>query len=156
MLPDRDEDGNIIVRMAGIKTEAYKRVRYVGTHNFTIAANTTAQADWLIPQLQYKGQNVPSIFKGIKYKAEGGSLGDLITFQIIDIDNVLGYGPNVVLDEFGKDYYAIPGELHEVDEFKANLYPGLYIRVIYINKSLVSSAEISLNLKRLIDTTGIA
>jgi len=154
-IPDRDEDGNVVMRIAGLKTEANKRIRYVGSHNFTIAANSTAQADWQIPQLQYKGQNVPSIFKGVKYRAEGGSLKDTITFQIVDVDNILGYGAGTVLDEFGKDYHAFPGESHEVDEFKANLYPGLYLRVIYKNYHLVNSAEISLSVKRLIDTTGV-
>lgn len=57
---------------------------------------------------------------------------DQITFQVVDKDNVLGYGANVVLDEFISGYY-IPqdGTLEVRLAYPARIVEGLYLRIKY-------------------------
>ena len=57
---------------------------------------------------------------------------DKLTFQVVDKDNVLGYGANAILDEFIKDYF-IPttGNLEVRLDYPARLYAGLYLRLKY-------------------------
>ena len=155
IMPERDDDGNPIVRTSGVRSERKKRIRFVGTHSFTVLAGESEQQDWKIPQLIHKGTNVPSIFLGVRFCAEGGGLTDQLNFQVVDVDNILGYGAGVVLDEFGKDFYVFPGNPHTIREFAAQLPVGLYIRVVYKNNS-VQSAQFVCNILRLIDTSGVA
>lgn len=152
---EHDNKGYPIQRYSAVPVEVDKRIRYTGSHFMQIAANSSQTQDWKIPQLQYKSQNVPSLFMGVSYFMTGGVVGDKVTLQIIDKDNVLGYGANVVLDEFSKDFYVAPDTPQTIREFQANLYAGLYVRVIYTNTS-ANQADFTMNLLRLIDTTGIS
>jgi hypothetical protein len=60
--------------------------------------------------------------------------GDSITFQIVDKDNIFGYGANTVLDEFIKDFY-LDDEKHAqapiMLDYPARLPVGVYMRLKY-------------------------
>lgn len=59
-------------------------------------------------------------------------IDDKICFQVVDKDNVLGYGANAVLDEFIKDFYLpIDAPLEINLPYTARLYNGLYLRLVY-------------------------
>jgi hypothetical protein len=57
---------------------------------------------------------------------------DQITFQVVDKDNILGFGAGLVLDEFITGYY-IPqdGNLEVALAYPARIMAGLYIRIKY-------------------------
>jgi hypothetical protein len=105
------------------------RLRLIKAHKFTITAGQTTSSDWLIPQATYFGNNVESRIDGAQYCCENSILGDYMTFQIVDVDDILGQGAGTVLDEFA-DVYVLPGN-HHIKEYAAKLIPGLYVRVTY-------------------------
>ena len=57
---------------------------------------------------------------------------DKVTFQVVDKDNLFGFGAGVVLDEFINDFY-IPedGKLEITLDYPARLIQGLYLRMKY-------------------------
>lgn len=72
---------------------------------------------------------------GGHYWVMGAKIGDTITFQVVDKDNVLGGGADVVVTEYITTM-PVPGWDHERDLASptAALIPaGLYLRVIYHN-----------------------
>lgn len=74
---------------------------------------------------------------GGHYWVQGSSLGDTMSFQVVDVDNVLGMGAGVVVNEYISDMPVPPWD-HERDleSPTAALIPaGLYLRVVYSNAS---------------------
>jgi len=64
---------------------------------------------------------------------ENQAIGDSINFQVFDKNNILGYGNNVVLDQFAKDWYvsteSSQGEI--IIPYPASLVTGLFVRLVY-------------------------
>lgn len=106
------------------------RARLKGTHNATVTAGTTQDIDWQIEQMQYLGSNKDSYMDGINYIVSNENFGDTITLQVVDKDNVLGFGAGTVLDEFGCGWQVNPGG-EVIRLYKAKLITGLYIRIKY-------------------------
>ena len=144
-----DSEGKQIVRSSAIAEDDNRRVRHTGIMDKTFSV--TGDVDWQMDQLTYQGQNVASIFVGVKYKIVGGNDGDSLDFCVIDIDNILGYGANFVLDAFAKNYYVFPNEIETVREYKADMFPGLYIRAHY-TKTGPTDARFICNLLRYVVT----
>lgn len=60
------------------------------------------------------------------------SYGDWATFQIVDKDNILGYGTGVILKEYIKKCYMDPNRRLEFESLApGKLLVGLYLRCIY-------------------------
>ena len=62
------------------------------------------------------------------------TFGDSTTFQVIDIDNIMGYGANVVLGQYITNWYMRSDTQLQIDEsipYPAKIYTGLYLRVRY-------------------------
>lgn len=150
IIPERDSDGNVLNTGTAIAVEPNKRVRYVRLPVVDTTPGETESSDWKIPQLSFNQQNVRSIFNGVKYIVEGGNHGDYVKFQIVDVDNIFGFGPGVVLDEFSEIWIA-PNEIDTIREYKANLLPGLYVRVVYSNNG-TSNGTVRCILLRHIET----
>lgn len=144
VFPERDDKGRPIQRKAGVESDSSTRVRFVGTHDFNIAANTTAQADWTVPQLQYNSVNADTSMAGVQFKVVGGCDGDKVKFQVVH--PTLG-----VMDEFATDYYVFADETSRIQEHRAVLPAGLYIRVIYTSTCGVA-ARFIMNLLRYVET----
>jgi len=61
---------------------------------------------------------------------------DTVKFQVIDIDNILGYGANTVLDEFASNWNVDPAlcsQSPEVIQYPARVVKDLYIRIVYVS-----------------------
>ena len=74
------------------------------------------------------------IIDGMKVSVIGGLYGDKISFQVIDKDNVLGYGANLVLGQFVTNWYIDPSSTLQSDAtavYPAKVKAGLYLRIIY-------------------------
>lgn len=72
------------------------------------------------------------IFGG-HYWVQDAHAGDKMTFQVVDVDNVLGYGANTVITEYISSM-PVPPWNHErnLESPTAALIPsGLYLRVVY-------------------------
>lgn len=59
---------------------------------------------------------------------------DTMHFQVVDVDNVLGYGAGTVLNTFGESWNvcadeSCQGQLHI--PYPADILAGLYIRIAY-------------------------
>jgi hypothetical protein len=90
----------------------------------TVSANTTKDIDFKIEQERW--------INGGRALIDNIGEDDRVTFQVVDKDNVLGFGAGVVLDEFISGYY-IPtdGNLEVRLAYPARIIAGLYIRLKY-------------------------
>jgi hypothetical protein len=60
--------------------------------------------------------------------------GDYVGAQIVDKDNILGYGPGTVLGTFLETDYVWPGREWEVRTNDAKIIPtGIYLRMRYVS-----------------------
>ncbi len=138
-VPDKSSDGNIVATISNVRVDDSHRVRHKGIFDFNILAGQSHSEDWQIEQLSYQGSNVGSIMVGVRYHVVGGNDGDHITFSVVDIDNILGYGAGTILDTFADNFYVFPDEVAEIREHQADLIPGLYIRATYNNSGASDS-----------------
>lgn len=84
---------------------------------------------------------------GAVFSAIDTTFGDTVDFQIIDKDNALGYGNNIVLDQYVTNWAIDPGASRQIDY--NNPYPGkvpagVYLRLIYNSVGEVNP-KISIN-----------
>ena len=71
---------------------------------------------------------------GVQIMLNGHVTGDHAHFQIIDVDNILGYGAGFVLDEFANTWYFSGSEDSQgqfILDYPAKILQGLYIRLKY-------------------------
>lgn len=93
---------------------------------FTATAGTTTTGDFKILD--------DSLIDGAVVLAKNTALGDKVNLQVIDIDNVKGYGANVVLGQYVTNWYINPDSTFQVDlksAYPAKIFAGLYLRVVY-------------------------
>lgn len=77
-------------------------------------------------------------FMGAFVWIRDGNFGDKIEFEVIDHDNLLGYGVDAVLGSYTEDCYVndISMSFQFVsDTDKSNVPGGMYFRVRYVNNS---------------------
>lgn len=62
------------------------------------------------------------------------AFGDSCNFEIVDVDNIIGYGAGVVLDRFAESWF-FSGDVQDQGQFildyPAKIIAGLYIRIAY-------------------------
>lgn len=71
---------------------------------------------------------------GGNLRTNQATFGDYCTFQVIDIDNILGYGTNIVLGQYCTNWYMCSDKQEQLDEtipYPAKLKAGLYLRLKY-------------------------
>jgi hypothetical protein len=64
----------------------------------------------------------------------GAALGDKLSCQVIDKDNIMGYGANTVLGQYATDWYIDPESTRQLNYesiYPAKLFAGLYLRIVY-------------------------
>jgi hypothetical protein len=107
---------------------------------FTATANQTTTYDLKIANAVYlKG--------GIMYAAPG-NVGDTLTVQVVDKDNVIGLGANTVLATYINNWYVIPEDMNAVEDVSLSqpMMAGLYIRFIYGNSNATTDSQVIVNL----------
>ena len=108
---------------------------------------------------QYSAKDINADFRGFKFTADAGqatthewaapydiiidggamstigaSLGDSVSLQVIDKDNILGYGANTVLGQYVTNWFMNPQESVQINfqnGYPAKIVGGLYLRAIY-------------------------
>lgn len=79
--------------------------------------------------------------------AIGAALGDYITCQVVDKDNVIGYGAGVVLGQYVTNWYMNPAvsvQLNFKSSYPAKIFGGLYLRIKYHSVG-ASNVEVIIN-----------
>lgn len=90
----------------------------------TVATNTTKDIDFKIEQERW--------INGGRALIDNIGEDDQVTFQVVDKDNIFGFGAGVVLDEFISGYYVPQDGNLEVNlAYPARIIAGLYIRLKY-------------------------
>lgn len=85
--------------------------------------------------------------QGIRLMLVDHAEADTVGLQIVDKDNVLGYGAGVVLKVFGQDWnvdHEQSDQGQQVFSYIARIYAGLYLRVVY-NSTGASDVTVKLN-----------
>lgn len=119
----RDTDGALLVRSRAFSNSDGFRFRGC---SFTgeIPANSTGDIDFKLTAERF--------INGGRLIIDNLGIDDKMTFQVVDKDNVLGYGAGVVLDEFIKDYYIPQAATLEIKlDYPARIVAGLYLRLKY-------------------------
>lgn len=88
-------------------------------------------------------------FVGATARCNRSEFGDKVQMQIVDVDNILGYGAGFVVTEFGKN---VPGKMIESKcdaqtTTAATVMTGLYVRIRYENVSLSEDVIVSATLR---------
>jgi hypothetical protein len=75
-------------------------------------------------------------------------IGDYVKFQVIDKDNILGYGTNVILDEFISKWYLRDSNSQPeiLLPYPARIIANLYIRIVYVSIGTVNDVNFYCNL----------
>lgn len=79
----------------------------------------------------------------------GSTFGDKATFQVVDKDNVLGYGANTILGQYCTDWYMCADRQLQLDEnipYPAKIFANLYLRIIYTSIG-TTDIELAINYK---------
>lgn len=117
--------------------------RPVGFNKFTATKNSTTTHDFKITESGLY------LMGGVLHTANQ-VLGDLISFVIIDIDNVLGFGANTVLSDYMKEYPVDPsGKTEFISESitESTIPQNTYCRLSYKSIGTTSDVEGVLGLK---------
>lgn len=107
---------------------------------FTATAGTTTSHDYKITEGR--------LCSGTELILANHVFGDSVKFQVVDVDNILGYGAGTVLDEFATDWYVAPGQSMQgqtILPYSAEIIAGLYIRLIY-NSTGGTNVSVACNL----------
>lgn len=62
------------------------------------------------------------------------AFGDVATFQVVDKDNVIGYGAGAVLGQYVTNWYMRSDSQEQINEnipYPAKIPAGLYLRIVY-------------------------
>lgn len=105
------------------------------------STNTVTDIDWKLPEQRWLSGGI--------FIAQGTHWGDKVSIQIIDKDNVLGYGANTILEQLAVDFYCITDSELQVKlecPYVALVPANVYIRVKYTNTSLIDPVEVACNL----------
>lgn len=74
---------------------------------------------------------------------------DTIGLQVVDVDNVLGYGAGLVLKTFGLNWNVDHTQSHQGQNafnYVAKLPAGVYIRLVYVSTGTTDDVVVKVNL----------
>jgi hypothetical protein len=64
--------------------------------------------------------------------AENGKVGDWIKAEVIDIDNIFGFGANTVLYTYIEKWFIIPNDKTTIQTpYSGKINAGLYLKITY-------------------------
>lgn len=107
----------------------------------TAAANTTTNFD-------YQMGSSWALY-GFSLIQNGGTFGDYVTIKVVDKDNVLGFGANLVVATIITKGYIDPQTTRVVteSEYARTIPAGLYIRIAYTNTNALLATQVAANFR---------
>lgn len=139
-IPKKDSSGYYILKSYPFTDACNFRARFKGISG-TATKNTSTNIDYLIDEERY--------INGVRLILKNHVDGDFIHFEVVDVDNILGYGAGVVLDRFGDNWYIdedIKTQPDIIVQYPAKIAEGLYLRIVYTSIGLVNDVNIKANL----------
>lgn len=88
------------------------------------------------------------LIDGVKLILKDQAFGDSVKFQVVDVDNILGYGAGMVLDEFGTDWFVSADSQDQGAinlPYSAEVAAGLWLRIVY-NSTGATNVSVQANL----------
>ena len=116
------------------------KARHVG-YTGTATKTTTTDIDYAVTAERY--------ITGLELIVKDHVFGDTCVMQVVDKDNIFGYGAGTVLNQFGTDWNMrsdtqAQGQL--MHNFYARVYAGLYIRLKYTSVGTVNNVSVACNM----------
>lgn len=105
------------------------------------AKGVVSTIDYLVPEERF--------INGVTLLLKYHEWGDHVKFQVVDKDNILGFGAGVVLDTFGDSWYVNDEKQDQDDvsaDYPARILAGLYIRLVYTSVGTVNDVEVKMNM----------
>lgn len=120
----RTDKGVVIYAPAAYAYSDTDHYRFHG-ERFSVSPGDTTVFDLTVPQ--------DIRLSGGSYWVQDPSPGDAMTFQVVDVDNILGGGHNTVVTEYVTELPVAPWNHHlELSAPTAAFVPaGLYLRISY-------------------------
>lgn len=110
--------------------------------SFTAAANGATASDFKISTAGDPGLYI----NGGDLFTNGSKVGDYVQVQVVDVDNILGYGAGTVLNEWVSKWYVDPkGGQSVMTPYAGKIPGGLYLRLIYHNTNLATTVAVAVN-----------
>ena len=117
------------------------RVKFRGVGlNFTATAGVTTSYDYKVTESR--------LISGTCLMVRNQAWADSVRFQVVDVDNILGYGAGVVLDEFATNWHIITDTENQGNvllPYSAEIIANLYLRLIY-NSTGAQNVDVKCNL----------
>ena len=141
-----DTDGTPLIRakpLSNTDNLLFKGTGVSGTAAKATDANTPVETniDFKLPETR--------LINGVMIILKGHVFGDSGKFQVVDVDNILGYGAGVVLNEFATNWYFVATEQDQhpvMTPYPANLPKDLYVRLKYKATGTETDVKVLLNL----------
>lgn len=132
-IPERDPTtGKLITSPSPFAEAAGFEVKAKGFSG-TVPFGTTANVQVKITEERW--------INGVELILKNHADGDYINFQVVDVDNVLGYGAGLVLKEFG-DSWQIKTDTQAQGlisfPYCAKVLANLYVRVVYVSTGVLN------------------
>lgn len=102
-------------------------------------SQATTYIDYKLTQDRY--------INGLDIILQNHSIDDTMDLQIIDVDNILGYGANTVLNEFATDWNVAAdrqGQGQFSVSYSAKVLTNLYLRLVYVSTGQ-SNVKVKIN-----------
>ena len=124
-VPEKDSSGKVITRLAPFCLTEDFHFRGTGVSG-TASNGTTTNINLDLTEERY--------INGVRLILQNHVFGDSVNFEVVDKNNILGYGAGAVLDRFGADWYVNPDSACQGDiliDYPARVIAGLTIRIVY-------------------------
>jgi hypothetical protein len=106
----------------------------------TISLNSTSNVDLYFTD--------DCMLTGMWVITSNTTLGDYIRIQVIDTDNIMGYGAGVMIKQFGGNVYLPPITDQQFDIiYPAKVLAGMSLRIAYTSTSIVLTPDFIVNYK---------
>ena len=134
-----DTDGVPLARQRAFSNADNMRFRGTGVSG-TPLKTTTTNIDFAMIENRF--------INGLEFIVNNHVFGDSAKFQVVDVDNLLGYGAGLVLDEFGTDWYVAEDTQRQgpyILPYPALVSVGLYLRIVYNSVGTVNDVDLKIN-----------
>lgn len=120
----RSGDGGLVVAQSPYAYST-ERTRFVG-YLYSCPPGTTVHEEVTANFIRLQGGY---------YWVRGATIGDRVSFSVVDVNNVLGQGPDFVVAEYVKTLPVAPWDHQQeiIAPTAGSIPPGLYLRITYTN-----------------------
>lgn len=134
-----DTDGTPLVRTKPLANTDNFLFRGTGFTN-TATKNSTTNIDYKLPEDRF--------INGLELILKNHVFGDTVCLKVVDVDNILGYGAGVVLNQFGYTWNVYDDRQNQgiiLIPYPAKILKDLYIRLTYVSHGTTDDVQVGAN-----------